>query len=243
MRIPDHHRSFRAVEVHSSPLGGCNKTFRVNLGKDANIRRGKQISYVGFGFLKKEISCCYFFWGEGEVQWAMMILIMNDDVHPIVQNDHGVHDGNTMEDMMTSAKYAGSNNQTWCLKLQHDFVLQGRENFTRPKHTVNGSTLGVHVLITSNNTLFGIKFNATFAFCDQTKAWNPGTVPPKEWVSKLKSQRAGFNLKLADIVDEIFTHGWQLTYIKFCEWISVWKNNSCLEPCHQPAYKMGPYHL
>ena len=106
-------------------------------------------------------------------------LIMNDDDHPIVQNDHGVHDGNTMEDMMTSAKYAGSNNQTRCLKLQHDFVLQGRENFTRPNHTVNGSTLGVHVLITSNNTLFGIKFNATFAFCDQTKAWNL-CVPPQE---------------------------------------------------------------
>ena len=77
MRIPDHHRSFGAVEVHSSPLGGCNKTFRVNLGKDAKIR-GNQISYMGFGLLKKEISCCYFFFGRGEVQWAMMILIDNE---------------------------------------------------------------------------------------------------------------------------------------------------------------------
>ena len=46
-----HHRC--DVEVHSSPLGGCNKTFRVNLG-GRKIRRVKTDFLRGFlGLLKK----------------------------------------------------------------------------------------------------------------------------------------------------------------------------------------------
>lgn len=39
----------------------------------------------------------------------------NDDIDNgcfhIVENDHEIDDGNAMEDMMTNAKYAGSNGQ------------------------------------------------------------------------------------------------------------------------------------
>lgn len=59
--------------------------------------------------LKKEILSCYFFWeGRGAS-------FDNDDIdngcYHIVENDHEIDDGNTMEDMMTNAKYAGSNGQ------------------------------------------------------------------------------------------------------------------------------------